>query len=218
MAGSARPQLRLRSMTALTRPDLLACAECDALYARRPLKAGQLLRCRRCGATLARGHALSVQGQLALTLAALVMFFVASLSPIVTLELQGIRAVASLSEAVVDTWRTGEHLVALLALATAFVFPLSVIGLRLWLLLPLWAGRPVPAAAPVLRTLRWVLRWSMVEVFLLGVLIAVVRSAGITQVTMGAGLFSYGALAVLLTSTHAAGLDELWLRCKGLAA
>ena len=201
-------------MTALTRPDLLACVECDALYRRRPLAAGEVMRCRRCGATLARGHAMGIDGQLALTLAALVMFFVASLSPIVTLELQGIRAVASLGEAVLDTWRTGEHLVAVLALATAFVFPLSVIGLRLWLLLPLWAGRPGRATAPVLRALRWVLRWSMVEVFLLGVLIAVVRSAGITQVKIGAGVFGYAALALLLTATHAVGLEELWRRCE----
>lgn len=202
-------------MTALIRPDLLACVECDALYGRRVLARGEWMRCRRCGATLARGHALGIEGQLALTLAALVVFFVASLSPIVTLELQGIRAVASLGAAVVDTWRTGQHLVAVLAWATAFVFPLTVIGLRLWILLPLWSGRPVPAAVRVLRALRWVLRWSMVEVFLLGVLVAVVRSAGVSQVHLGAGVLGYAALVLLLTATHAAGLEELWLRCTG---
>ena len=39
--------------------------------------------------------------------------------------------------------------------------------------------------------MRWVLRWSMVEVFMLGVLIAVVRSAGVTNVVLGPGIFAY---------------------------
>ena len=83
---------------------------------------------------------------------------------------------------------------ALLSAATAFVFPLAVILLRLWVLVPLVLGRPVPALAPAMRTLRWVLRWSMVEVFMLGVLIAVVRSAGVTNVVLGPGIFAYMAL------------------------
>jgi paraquat-inducible protein A len=101
-------------------------------------------------------------------------------------------------------------LVALLSAATAFVFPLGVILLRLWVLVPLLLRRPVPLLAPVMRLLRWVLRWSMVEVFMLGVLIAVVRSAGVTHVVLGPGIFAYMALTVLLTSIYAAGLQGLW--------
>ncbi|HYJ97608.1 MAG TPA: paraquat-inducible protein A, partial [Burkholderiaceae bacterium] len=89
-------------------------------------------------------------------------------------------------------------------------FPLGVILLRLWVLVPLVRGRPVRALAPVMRLLRWMLRWSMVEVFMLGVLVAVVRSAGVTNVVLGAGIFAYIALTVLLTAIHAAGLQALW--------
>jgi paraquat-inducible protein A len=191
-------------------PDLLVCEECDSVYPARPLASDALLRCRRCGATLARGHALGVDGQLALTLAALVVFLIASVSPIVTLELRGFRSVASLAQASWLTWESGAHLVALLSVATAFAFPLAVIALRLWVLVPLQLGRRVPAMAPVMRALRWVLRWSMVEVFMLGVLIAVVRSAGATNLVLGAGIFAYGALTVLLTAIHACGLHGLW--------
>jgi paraquat-inducible protein A len=191
-------------------PDLLVCEECDSVYPARPLASDAVLRCRRCGATLARGHALGIDGQLALTLAALVVFLIASLSPIVTLELRGFRSVASLAQASWLTWQSGGHLVAMLSVATAFAFPLAVIMLRLWVLVPLQLGRRVPAMAPVMRALRWVLRWSMVEVFMLGVLIAVVRSAGATNLVLGAGIFAYGALTVLLTAIHACGLHGLW--------
>jgi len=96
-----------------------------------------------------------------LTLAALVVFLIGSASPIVTLELRGIRSVATLYQATEMTWQAGEHLVALLSVATAFVFPLVVILLRLWVLLPLLAGRRAPGLVPAMRALRWVMRWSM---------------------------------------------------------
>ena len=188
----------------------ILCEECDAAYPARAVARDDLLRCRRCGAVLARGHGLPLDGQLALTLGALAVFLIGSLSPIVTLELKGIRSVATLLEATQLTWESGAHLVALLSLATAFVFPLLVIVLRLWVLGPLMLHQPVPALAPVMRLLRWVLRWSMVEVFMLGVLIAVVRSAGVTHVVLGPGIFAYLALTVLLTAIQAAGLQGLW--------
>ena len=186
------------------------CFECDAAYAQRPLGKDDLLRCRRCGATLARGHGLGPDGQLGLAVGALLTFAIASLSPIVTLELRGMHSVATLFEATRDTWQAGEHGVAMLSAATAFVFPLLVIVLHLWALLPLVLGRRAWGLARVLRVLRWVMRWSMVEVFMLGVLIAVVRSAGITHIVLGPGIFAYGVLTVLLTGMQAAGLDALW--------
>jgi len=186
------------------------CEHCDAAYRSRTVARDALLRCRRCGAVLARGHGLALDGQLALALGALLTFLIGSLSPIVTLELRGIHTEASLLHAAWLTWQDGAHLVAALSVATAFVFPLGVILLRLWVLLPLVLGRPVWLLRPSLRVLRWMLRWSMVEVFMLGVLVAVVRSAGVTNVLLGAGIFAYTALTVLLTALDAAGLEALW--------
>ena len=206
------PGLPSRSQAPLVaRRDLLVCHECDAVYARRALASDDVLRCRRCGATLERGHFLAIDGQLALTFAALLVFLIGSASPIVTLELRGIRSVATLFQATQLTWQAGEHLVALLSAATAFAFPLVVILLRLWVLLPLlWGHRRAPALVPAMRALRWVMRWSMVEVFMLGVLIAVVRGAGVTSLVLGPGIFAYAGLTLLLTAIQASGLHGLW--------
>ncbi len=194
------------------RADLLVCADCDAVHRRARLARDDVARCRRCGAVLARGPGLTLDGHLALALASALVFVIASLSPIVTLELQGVRSEASLFDATWLTWRAGEQLVALLAFGTAFVFPLAVIVLRLWVLVPLVAGRSAPGNARALRLLRWAMRWSMVEVFMLGILIAVVRSAGVTDVVLGAGLFGYAALTVLLAAMQSAGLQAMWQR------
>jgi paraquat-inducible protein A len=61
-----------------------------------------------------------------------------------------------------------------------------------------------------MRALRWVSRWSMVEVFMFGTLVAIVKIAGLASVIPGVGIFSYALLTVLLAASHAAGLHDLW--------
>ncbi|HSN34269.1 MAG TPA: paraquat-inducible protein A [Ideonella sp.] len=196
----------------LTYPGLVVCEECDAAHTWRRLVRGDVARCTRCGAVLGRSHRLALDGQLALALATAIVFVIGSVSPIVTLELRGLRSVLSLPEAVFETWDSGGPLVAALAAATALVFPGLVIATRLWVLLPLALRRRPAGFVPVLRVLHWVTRWSMVEVFMLGVLIALVRSAGLAQLVLGAGVWAYGALVVLITANQLAGEHVLWER------
>lgn len=201
----------------VARPDLLVCAECDAVYPHHQVASRDMERCRRCGATIDRGHWLGAEGQVALTLTALIVFVIASFSPIVTLELSGQHSVATLGEAVRATWNEDERLLALLAFTTAGVFPFVVIVLRLWVLVPVWTGRALPGFVFTMRALRWLLRWSMVEVFMLAVLVAVVRSAGVTTVVPGPGIFAYAVLVVLLAAIQSTGLHGLWRLAEGQA-
>ena len=191
-------------------PSLIVCDDCDAVYRRLPLAPGTVAHCARCGASLGRGHRLGAQGRLALMVAALIALAVGNAFDIVTLDLRGVHVEATLHEAIAHTWRNGERLVAMLAGATALAFPLAMIALRLWLLAPLAAGRRPAGFVPAMHALRWATRWSMVEVFLLGALIATVRSAGIASAVVGPGIFSYAALTVLLAIEQAAGLRRLW--------
>ncbi|MBA3598074.1 MAG: paraquat-inducible protein A [Methylibium sp.] len=201
-----------RALRLATHPDLVACPDCDALHVRRELSAGEVARCRRCAGVLERGDRLSIDGQFALALAALIVFALANLTPIVTLDLRGVELRVTLYEAMLRTWQSGQHAVAVLAAATAFFFPLAVILLQLWVVAPLARGRRVPGGAVALRSLHWLLRWSMVEVFMFGTLIAVVRSAGLASVVPGVGVFSFALLTLLLAANQATGLHALWRR------
>lgn len=194
------------------RPELIACPDCDALHARRELRGGEVARCRRCAAVLERGDRLPIDGQFALAVAALIVFVIANLTPIVTLDLRGVAVSVSLYAATLHTWQSGQQAVAVLAAATAFAFPLAVILLQLWVVAPLARGRRVPGGAVALRALHWLLRWSMVEVFMFGTLVAVVRSAGLASVVPGVGVFSFALLTLLLAANQATGLHALWRR------
>ncbi len=202
--------------TVSARPALLACEECDALYQRRRLAPGDVARCTRCGATLGRGHWLAVNGQLALASGALLVFVLGNVRDIVTLDLRGAETPVTLYESIIATWVAGEHVVALLAFATAFAFPLAVILLRLYVLWPLTMGRVARGFVPAMRALRWVSRWSMVEVFMVGTLVAIVKLAGLASVIPGVGIVSYAVLTLLLAANHAAGLHGLWWHAEDL--
>ena len=192
------------------RPDLVVCDECDAVHARVALAPGQAAHCRQCGAMIGRHHRVSLDGLLALTLGALLFLLLGNVSPIVTLDLGGVRNPATLPAAIAQTWVAGERLVAVLAAATALAVPLAVTLLRLHVLLGLSRGRVPPGFRALMHVLRVFTRWSMVEVFLLGTLVAIVRSAGMASVVPGVGIFSYAALTLLLTSITASGLHHLW--------
>jgi paraquat-inducible protein A len=196
--------------TLRARPDLVVCDSCSTVHSRVELRPGQVARCMRCNALLGRGHVVTLNGTLAFAVAALLCFVIGNLEPMVTLDLRGIVVRTTLIDAIRQTWQAGEPLVALLAAATAVVFPLLLIVLRLYVLVPLAAGHVPSGFVPAMHALRFVSRWTMVEVFMLGALVSIVRSTSIATVQPGFGLLAYAALTMLLTSIAAGGLHTLW--------
>lgn len=194
------------------RPDLVVCHECDAVHERIALARGTVARCRRCNALLGRGHVLRTETLLAFAVAALLLIVIGNSAPIVTLDLRGVVSRATLPEAIEATWNAGAPLVALLTAATALVFPLCFTVLRLYLLGSLVRGVVPRGFVPAMRALDFVTRWGMVEVFMMGTLVAVVRSASLISATPGIGLFAYAAVTLLITSITAAGTHSLWKR------
>ena len=202
----------------LSRPGLVVCDECDAVHARVRLARGHVARCQRCHALLGRGHVVTPSGQLAFAVAALIFLVIGNLSPLVALDLQGIRISVTMPRAIALTWQIGQPFVAVLATATALVFPAGLILLRLYVLAFLVADRVPPHFRFAMRALRWCTYWSMVEVFMLSALVALVRSAGVADLVTGPGLFAYAALTLLLTSITASGLHGMWKRGSELGA
>lgn len=199
---------RATSLTAL--PGLLACEQCDALYHEVRLSPGQQARCLRCASLVGRGHRIGLQGIAALTVAAAVTFLIALSQPIVHLSFSGVGLATSLPRALVDTWNAGEPWIALLAGAVTVLFPGLVLALRLYVLIPLLGRDLPPAWRLALRGVQWASRWSMVEVLMLSAMVALVRLSSMATVVVDAGLFAFGALAVLLAALESAGVHRLW--------
>jgi paraquat-inducible protein A len=193
-----------------TEPSLMVCERCGKVHRWSLLAPNAVARCVRCDAVLGRGHRLGRQALLALNVAALVVFVIANCTEIITLRLRGAELSATFPQAVAAAWNEGEPVVAVIAAITALVAPALFIALRLYILLPLAAGRVVPGFAFCLRALHQVSRWNTVEVLTVAALLSLVRIAALAQASAGPALFALGTLALLLAAIESAGLRHLW--------
>lgn len=183
---------------------LTACRECDLLVSEATVTAdAHVVLCPRCGAHLYRRNRNSLEHTLALACAALVLLAIASVFPVVGLNLQGQRIDTTVIGAVTQLWQADMPVVSLLVLATTTVTPLLEMAGLIWLVMPLRFGRRPPAFAQVLRTLQAVHPWAMVEVFILGVLVALVKLAHLAEVLPGSAMLCFGMLTLLLTTLSA---------------
>ena len=180
-------------------PHVVICEGCDAVYHKAVLGRGQLARCPRCGTELERYTGQAQQRILPMVVAGLVMFAVANLFPIVAISLGGQYSEVTLAGAVQALGQEGMAEVALLVLATTLLFPLMQLLILLYLLVPLPGQRRPLGFAWLVRILQSLLPWGMVEVFLLGVLVAIIKLTSSAEVIVGPALGAFVALTVLLT-------------------
>ena len=189
---------------------LVVCEQCGKAHRWRPLERGTLARCVRCEAVLGRGHRLTLTTILALTITAAIAFLLAISSDVLSLELRGISKATTLPGAISAIWSEGQEIVAVVAAVTALVAPALCLGLRLYVLVPLAAGRTPRGFALCVRVLHHAGRWNMVEVFTIGVLLSLVRLASLADAVPGPGLFALGAVTLLFAAIESAGLKHLW--------
>ncbi len=189
---------------------LVVCEQCGKAHRWSPLAPGARAVCVRCEAVIGRGHRYALPTVLALTMTAAVAFAVGLSTDVLSIELRGTSEAATLPEAILATWREGQELIATIAAITAIVAPALFIALRLYVLFPLAAGRVPRGFALCVRALHHAGRWSMVEVFTIGVLLSLVRLAGLADAVPGPGLFALGAVTLLFAAIESAGLKHLW--------
>ena len=189
---------------------LVVCEQCGLAHRWRPLEPGLVARCVRCEAILGRGHRFHLPTVLALTLTAAVVFCIGISTDVLSLHLRGASKSATLPQAIAATWSEGQEIIATIAAITALLAPALFIALRLYILVPLAAGCVPRGFAICVRALHHAGRWSMVEVFTIGVLLSLVRLAGLADAAPGPGLFALGAVTLLFAAIESAGTKHLW--------
>lgn len=174
---------------------LIACHACDALLREAPLASGGRARCPRCNAVLTAGPAFSIDGVIACAFATIALLGAALFLPFLSLSAAGLEKDATL----MDAARAAGRSFGPLAIAVAAVIaaaPLSRAIALLYVLIPLRLGR---TAAPGARTaFRYTINarpWSMVEIFIIGVIVSLVKVAGLASVGLGAAFWIFVCLA-----------------------
>ncbi|HEU4458685.1 MAG TPA: paraquat-inducible protein A [Methylibium sp.] len=170
------------------------CHDCDALQHEVPLQAHGSARCWRCAAVLRQPVPRALDRSLALAVTSAVLFLIAQGFTLVQFDMQGQRHATSLAGAVWTLWEQDARLLAALVSLTTQVLPALQIGALLWVLAPLVQRRAPPFGATVLRLIGKLMPWGMVEVFVLGTLVALGKLHSLGTVVPGPGLWAFGAL------------------------
>jgi len=199
----------------LSDPSLIACPHCDLLQRLPDLAPGESARCPRCDEELWRRHAHSLDRPLALTIATALLYIVANSVPMLGLRVVGREASTTVFGGAAHLWNAGWESVAVLVLFTAVVAPGLQIGFMLVILIGAHRERPPKWVGRLLRHYPTAATWSMIEVMILGVLVALIKIADYAKVVPGVALFVLGALIFLIAAMEASfDPREVWDRVE----
>ncbi|HKK57007.1 paraquat-inducible protein A [Marinobacter sp.] len=189
---------------------LVICEYCDSVYERQALDRHQRAHCQRCGALLDRHPWLGVDQLLALSATAGILLAFVCFYPILRIYTRDQSGSATLLEAVLALFDGSIGLIGVTAAFGVILVPAAQIGLLIWLLAFARKQRHAPGFQPCMRLLEVLRPWSMLEVFLLGALVAVVKLTGRIDTAPAAGLFALAALSLLMVGVAGRDIRMLW--------
>ncbi len=179
---------------------IIVCPSCDLAHraGMAPVSVGT--RCARCRAPLQRPENGSIDTAIALAICALVLFLLSNVYPLVEIQVNGATRDTTLIGAALAFYAQNHPGLAALVFITTVAAPFLQIGSLLYLLLPLRQSREAPGQNPVFRFLAQVRQWTFIEVFMLGVLVALVRLSAYARVIPGVALWSCVFLMLTLAA------------------
>jgi paraquat-inducible protein A len=168
-----------------------ACLECDLLVALDEIKGGQRARCPRCEHLLTAATKDGFTRAAAFALAAAVLLIMANSFPFLALKQSGLEKVMTIPNAGLELYRDGFLSLAVMVLGPIVVIPAAMIVTILMLAVPLRRRWKVPWLIGAGRLFFAMNPWSMVEVFIIGVLVSLVKIGAMATVVMGISFWAY---------------------------
>ena len=179
---------------AATRPSTLGCSCC-----RGATLASPGTPCPRCGTPLHHRKPASVSRTWALIIAAAILYVPANLCPVMAIVTFGRGSPHTIVGGIIEFVATGYWPLALLLCFASVVVPLAKLAGLSVMLLQIRRGsiRALRQRTRLYRLIAVLGRWSMVDIFVVAVLVALLRFGGMVSVTAEIGAACFGAVVVL---------------------
>lgn len=163
--------------------------------------------CPRCDARLHLRKPHSLQRTWALTIGALLLYLPANLLPVLRVQssVKGDQQSTILS-GVIQFWEEADYPVALIIFTASIMIPVMKIISIVWLCLAAGHGRNPRATTRLYRVTEFIGRWSMVDVFVVAILVGVVQLGSVMSIQPGAGAIAFAGV-VILTMLAAVSFD-----------
>lgn len=171
-------------------------------------------RCRRCGETLHARTPVSRQRTLALLLAAVVMYIPANLYPIMSTTSLGNTSPSTIIGGVMLFLQHGDIPIAVIIFTASVVVPIGKILALGWLCYAVrHRGEPLSNVTRVrlYRITEFIGRWSMVDVFVVAILVALIRAGELISVEPGPAALSFASVVIItMLAAHSFDPRMIW--------
>jgi paraquat-inducible protein A len=184
--------------------ELLACHECDTLQRMPALQPGQTARCRLCSAILLRYPKGGLDRPIALYSTALLLLLLSNSFPFLLLEIQGRQEITTILGASRALYDAGMGELAVAVFVTTILAPALLITSSLYVLLAVRLHLALPGARHALSWISHLEPWGMLDVFMLGVLVAFVKLGAMATMHTGLSLYAFCGLIVVSAAATAA--------------
>ena len=189
--------LKTEALDQLPLSELVACHECDLLLRKPQLRHGEKALCPRCGYELYAHRHNVVNRSLALALTALLLFIPANFLPIMQLHVLGQNSHDTVWSGVLGLYNSEMRGVAVVVFLCSMAIPLLKLLCQLLVLLSIRLNRGRSYGLLCYRIYHHLRDWGMLEVYFMGVLVAIVKLVDLAEVTVGLGLFCFISLLLV---------------------
>lgn len=179
--------------------NLIACHGCDLLVDVGELEHNARAYCPRCGHFLTRYQRDAMSRVLAYTLGAIILLVLSLSFPFLSFGASGLESVMTLREAPGSLWQYGMHFLAFMVAGFIILIPAFILLLLIAISAPLLMGWNAPwlhASAKIIFELE---NWAMVEVFIIGVIVSLVKIAAMATVALGISFWAYAGFSICFT-------------------
>jgi paraquat-inducible protein A len=205
--------LEQASLTAL-RAQRASCHGCGLLVQEAPKEPQK--KCSRCGVPLHYRNANSLNRTWALLITAIIFYIPANLMPITLTTALGKTEGDTIMQGVIYFLFHGDWPVALVIFTASILVPILKMAALIYLLVSVQRHSPHRPLerTKIYRMVEFVGRWSMIDVFVVTIMVALVQLGAVASIAAGSGAIFFCAV-VIITMLAAESFDPrlIWDKC-----
>lgn len=154
--------------------------------------------CGTCGATLHAGWTDSIQRTWAWLITSMVLYVPANFLPILHTQTLGKDSEKTILGGVVALWEHESYPIAIVIFVASVLIPLAKILVLAWLCLSVQLGSTfvVSQKTKLYRVTEFVGRWSMVDVYVVGILVALIQLGNVMSILPGDAALAFAVMVV----------------------
>lgn len=192
---------------------LMVCHECDTLQDVSHIPENTIGLCACCGERLFKNPGSAVERPLALIVACLILFIVANIYPIMTLNIMGIERETTLTGSALIFFEQGRPDLAIVVWFTSVLLPGFSIFALCYVLTSIYLKKCWRFTRYLLLWVSRLLPWGMMDVFLLAILVALVKLSSLADIVLGLGFIAFAALILCYAAAISSiEMHVLWSR------